>query len=52
MLPSLGALYDRVLARRLGRWIGIHDEQTGFRKGKSTLTQLFTLRIIIEMAKK
>ena len=23
MLPSLGALYDRVLARRLDHWIGI-----------------------------
>ena len=52
MLPSLGILYDRVLSRRLGRWIGVHDEQTGFRKGKSTLTQLFTIRIIIELVKK
>ena len=52
MLPSLGVLYDRVLSRHLEHWIGVHDEQTGFRKGKSTLTQLFTIRIIIETAKK
>ena len=38
MLPTLGVLYDRVLSRRLYRWIGVHSEQTGFRKGKSTLT--------------
>ena len=29
MLPTLGVLYDRVLSRRLDRWIGVHDEQTG-----------------------
>ena len=52
MLPSLVVLYDCVLSLRLERWIGVHDEQVGFRKGKSTLTQLFTIRIIIELAKK
>ena len=52
MLPTLAVLYDRVLSRRLDRWIGVHDEQTGFRKGKSTLIQLLTLRIVIEMAKR
>ena len=51
MLPTIGALYDRVITRRLDRWLCIHDEQTG-QKGKSTLTQLFTLRIIVEMIKK
>ena len=52
MLPTLAVLYDRVISRRLDRWLGVHEEQTGFRKGKSTLTQIFTLRIVIEMAKK
>ena len=52
MLPALGVLYDRIIARRLYNWIGVNDEQTGFRKGKSTLTQLITLRIVIEIAKK
>ena len=52
MLPTLGVLYDRVLSRCIDRWIGVHSEQTGFRKGKSTLTQIFTLRILIGMAKK
>ena len=52
MLPAIGVLYDRVISKRLERWVSIHDEQTGFRKGKSTLTQIFTLRIIIEIMKK
>ena len=54
MLPSLSVLYDRVITRRLLRWLGvyIHDEQTGFTRRKSTITQSFTLRLLIEMAKK
>ena len=51
MLKTLVVLYDRTLSRRLDRWLNVHDEQTGFRKGKSTVTQLFTLRLLIEMAK-
>ena len=52
MLKTLGVLYDRTLSRRLDRWLNVHDEQTGFLKGKSTVTQLFTLRLLIEMSKK
>ena len=52
MLKTLGVLYDRILSRHLDLWLNVHDEQTGFRKGKSTVTQLFTLRLLIEMAKK
>ena len=52
MLPTPGVLYDRILSRLLDRWLDVHDEQTGFRKGKSTLTQIFPLRILIETAKK
>ena len=52
MLPAIGVLYDRIISKRLERWIDIHDEQTGFQKGKSTLTQIFVLRVIIELAKK
>ena len=52
-MPSLGVLYDRILSRRLDRrldrWLNVHAD---FRKGKSTVTQIFTLRILIEMAKK
>ena len=50
MLPSFGALYDRILANRLHKWIGVDNEQTAFQKGKSTLHQLFTLRLLIEIA--
>ena len=50
MLPALGALYDRILANRLHKWIGVESEQTAFQKGKSTLHQLFTLRLVISIA--
>ena len=50
MLPALGALYDRILANRLYKWIGVESEQTAFQKGKSTLHQLFTLRLLIYIA--
>ena len=52
MFPVIGVLYGRVITKRLERWVSIHDEQTGFRKEKATLTQIFTLRIIIEIMKK
>ena len=51
MLSSIGVLYDRILAKRLDQWLNINDEQPGFRNGKSTLTHIFTLRLLIEMAK-
>ena len=51
MLPMLGVLYDRILYGRLEKWLNIHEEQTGFQKGKSTTHQIFTIRILIELAK-
>ena len=50
MLPAIGALYDRIIANRLQKWIGVESEQTAFQKGKSTLHQLFTLRLLIAIA--
>ena len=50
MLPAIGALYDRIIANRLQKWIGVESEQTAFQKGKSTLHQLFTLRLLISIA--
>ena len=50
MLPARGALYDRILTNRLNQWIGVEEEQTAFQKGKSTIHQLFTLRILIALA--
>ena len=52
MLPAIWMLYDRIITKRLERWVDMHDEQTGFRKGNSTLTQIFTIRIIVETIKK
>ena len=50
MLPALGVLYDRILTNRLNKWIGVEEEQTAFQKGKSTIHQLFTIRILIALA--
>ena len=51
MLPTLGVLYDRILYGRLEKWLNIHNEQTGFQKGKSTTHQIFTIRLLIALAK-
>ena len=51
MLPTLGVLYDRILYGRLVTWLNIHEEQTGFQKGKSTTHQIFTIRLLIALAK-
>ena len=55
MLTALSALYDRIIAIRLRKWSGVnnivHYLQSAFQKGKSTIHQIFTLRIIIELAK-
>ena len=51
MLPALGVLYDRVINNRLNSWIEVNDEQSAFQKGKSTLHQIFTIRLLIEVAK-
>ena len=50
-LPGIGVLDDRIIANRLHRWIGVEDEQTAFQSGKSTTHQLFTLRLLIAIAR-
>ena len=53
MLRALAVLYDRVIANRLTSWltVRIRDIQSAFQKGKSVLHQLFTIRLLIEIAK-
>ena len=51
MLSTLGVLFDRIIANRLSKWIGVHDEQTAFQKGKSTILQRFTIRVLIDTAR-
>ena len=51
MQPLLANLYDRILSNRLMRWVNINNEQTAFQKGKSTIDQIFILRIIISLLK-
>ena len=51
MLRALGSLYDRIIAKRLYRWMHVEAEQSAFQKGKSAIIQILTLRILIEIAK-
>ena len=52
MLPAIGAIFDRIITQRLNLWIGVSDVQSAFQKGRSTLHQLFVMRLIINLAKK
>ena len=52
MMKALACLYDRIIANRLKLWLPFTVDQTTFQKGKSTLIHIFTLRVIIELAKK
>ena len=52
MLRSLACLYDRIIANRLKIWLPFNIDQTAFQKWKSTLLHIFTLRILLEIAKK
>ena len=51
-MKALACLYDRIIANRLKLWLPFDINQTAFQKGKSTLIHIFTLRVIIEIAKK
>ena len=51
LLPTLGVIYDCVIYGRLEKWLNVHVEQTGFQKGKSTTHQIFTIRLLIVLAK-
>ena len=55
MLTALSALYDRIITIRLRKWSRLNNIvnflQSAFQKGKSTIHQIFTLRIIVEIAK-
>ena len=52
MMPLLAGWYDRILTNRLLNWIPISCEQTAFKKGKSTIQQIFTIRLIMALCKK
>ena len=51
MMRSLACLYDRVVNSRLLSWISVSEVQTAYQKGKSILIHLFTVRLLIELAK-
>ena len=48
MQRLLANLYDRIICNRLLLWANVSDEQTA-QKGKSTIDQIFMLRIIISL---
>ena len=52
MLRALAVLYDRIITNRLELWIVVSAVQSGFQKSKSTLHQIFTIRLLIEIAKR
>ena len=52
MLRALAVLYDRIITVRLESWIKVNDVQSAFQKLRSTIQQIFTIRLLIEIAKK
>ena len=51
MLRALGSLHDHIISKRLYRWMHVEAEQSAFQNGKSAIIQIFTLGILIEIAK-
>ena len=51
MMTTFACLFDRVLDARLDMWLPISDEQSAYQKLKSTLNHIFTLRLLIALAK-
>ena len=51
-MKILAVLYDRIIANRLKSWLSFNVDQTAFQKFKSTLIHIFTVRLLIEIAKK
>ena len=52
MMKSFAVLFDRIITNRLKSWLNFNVDQTAFQKLKSTLIHIFTLRILIDIAKK
>ena len=51
MQPLIANLFDIILANRLIRWVKVNYEQIAFQKGKSTLDQIFILRMLTALIK-
>ena len=52
MLRAIGSLYDRIIGRRIYRWMHVEPEQSAFQKEKSANIQIFIVRLLNEIAKK
>ena len=49
MMRAVACLFDCVIAKRIYTWMNIETEQFALQKGKITLIQIFTLRLLIEI---
>ena len=52
MLRAIGSLYDRIIGKRIYRWMHVESEQSAFQKEKSANIQIFIVRLLNEIAKK
>ena len=52
MMRAIACPFDRIIAKRIYLWMSIESEQSAFQKGKSTIIQIFILRLLIEICKK
>ena len=46
-----GAWYDRIIGNRIRRWMCIDEFQTAYQKFKDCNTQIFTVRVVLALAK-
>ena len=49
--PLISRIYDIILNSRFCKWFIPNKEQAGFRKGQGCLLQIFTLYLLMELAK-
>ena len=52
MCEFICAWYDRILCNRINLWMNLDEFQTAYQKGKGCNTQIFTFRVITELAKR
>ena len=51
MMKAFSILFDRIINNRLTKWIKLHYVQSGFQKLRSTIHQIFTIRLLTEIFK-
>ena len=51
MMKAFSILFDRIINNRLTKWIKLHYVQSAFQKLRSTIHQIFTIRLLTEIFK-